>query len=122
MKSLKILLLFFSLAIANNAWAQKVYTTKTGEKYHKNNCRYLKYSKKAYTLQKAIQLGFAACSVCKPTETSVKQSVKNQSVSPQSNSYAPKKAVYAKQCIGKTQSGKRCKRKTKNVNQKCYLH
>ena len=58
MKSLKILLLVLTFAFTNIVVAQSVYTTKTGEKYHKSSCKYLKYSKKEYTLKKALELGF----------------------------------------------------------------
>ena len=45
-----------------------VYRTKTGEKYHRNGCRYLKKSKIAITLKKAKELGLEPCSVCDPPE------------------------------------------------------
>jgi len=43
-----------------------VYVTKTGKKYHKENCRYLKKSKIKITLKEACKRGFAPCKVCKP--------------------------------------------------------
>jgi hypothetical protein len=43
-----------------------VYVTKTGTKYHKSGCRYLKSSKIETTLAKAKEAGMTACSVCKP--------------------------------------------------------
>lgn len=43
-----------------------VYITKTGEKYHKSGCRYLKQSKIAIDLTKAKKQGYTACKVCKP--------------------------------------------------------
>lgn len=46
---------------------QTVYVTKTGKKYHKRNCRFLKYSKKETTIKNAKELGFLACKICKPT-------------------------------------------------------
>lgn len=42
-----------------------VYVTKTGEKYHKGTCRYLRQSKIKTTKQEAIKNGYSACSVCK---------------------------------------------------------
>ena len=56
MKQIRLLLFIFSLACSSNVTSQTVYTTKTGEKYHKSSCVYLKYSKKAMTLEKAKDL------------------------------------------------------------------
>ena len=55
MKSLRIVLLLISIAFVSNTYGQNVYVTKTGEKYHTEPCRYLKYSKKEITLQKAFE-------------------------------------------------------------------
>jgi hypothetical protein len=123
MKALRILLLFISLTLSYSISAQTVYTTKTGEKYHKSSCHYLKHSKKLIKLDRAKTLGYTACKVCKPTIKNTKQ---------ESNSIASKeetkpkstatKKITATQCTGKTKSGKRCKRKTKNANGRCYQH
>jgi hypothetical protein len=43
-----------------------VYITKTGEKYHRSGCRYLKKSKIAITLKDAKERGYDPCSVCDP--------------------------------------------------------
>ena len=45
--------------------AQTVYVTRTGSKYHRGNCRYLRLSKIAISLEKAKQ-SYGPCSVCKP--------------------------------------------------------
>ena len=45
---------------------QVVYITKTGKKYHKGSCRYLKNSKIEIKKAKAKELGYSACAVCKP--------------------------------------------------------
>lgn len=42
-----------------------VYITRTGAKYHRSNCRYLKYSKIPVSLEKAKQ-SYSPCSVCRP--------------------------------------------------------
>jgi len=122
-KPIKVLLLIISIAFTSNVLAQTVYTTKTGEKYHKSSCKYLKYSKKETTIDKAKALAFVACKVCKPTEENTSSSNLNLSSNskPPKTSSSSKKAV-ASQCTGKTKSGSRCKRKTKNVNGRCYQH
>lgn len=45
-----------------------VYITKTGEKYHRSGCRYLRKSKIAISLADAKERGFGPCSVCDPPE------------------------------------------------------
>lgn len=41
-----------------------VYITDTGNKYHKNSCKYLKKSKNEITLNDAIKKGYTPCSKC----------------------------------------------------------
>ena len=126
MKALKVLVFTISLVFSLNLSAQTVYTTKTGEKYHKVNCGYLKYSKKEITLKKAKELGYTACKVCKPTQKieNESQSTKNSlsSSKQQKTSQTTSIKVVATQCTGKTKSGNRCKRMTKNSSGKCYQH
>lgn len=43
-----------------------VYTTATGEKYHRAGCRYLKQSSYATTVSSARGRGYTACKICKP--------------------------------------------------------
>lgn len=43
-----------------------VYITKTGSKYHRGNCRYLRKSKIPISLEEAKRRGYTPCSVCKP--------------------------------------------------------
>ena len=46
--------------------SQAVYLTRTGEKYHRDGCRYLRQSRIPTTLRDAVGRGFGPCSVCKP--------------------------------------------------------
>ena len=61
----KLYISIFFLFVGLQISAQTVYVTKTGKKYHRENCRYLKYSKKKIELKKARNFGFQACKVCK---------------------------------------------------------
>lgn len=45
---------------------ETVYITKTGKKYHREDCRYLSRSKIAIKRKDAIARGYTPCSVCKP--------------------------------------------------------
>lgn len=76
MKAVRLFLLIVSISFVTNLSSQTVYTTKTGKKYHKSNCRYLKYSKKEIKLDKAKELGYQACKVCKPTVSNTKKKTK----------------------------------------------
>lgn len=123
MKSLKTAVLFITLTFSYCISAQTFYTTKTGKKYHKNSCHYLKYSKKEIKLDSAKALGYIACKVCKPKASNTnKESNKTSLTSKKEQKNSTSKKVIASQCNGKTNSGKRCKRKTKNSNGRCYQH
>ncbi len=43
-----------------------VYITRTGSKYHRTNCSYLRKSKTAITREEAIERGYEPCKRCKP--------------------------------------------------------
>ncbi len=43
-----------------------VYVTRTGEKYHRDGCRYLRKSQIPMSLKDAIQSGYTPCSICNP--------------------------------------------------------
>lgn len=105
MKTLKstFLLCLFVISCATIS-AQTVYVTKTGEKYHLEDCQYLKYSKIETTLQEA-QMYYDPCSRCYKVKT-----IDNS------------KRATAVQCSGTTQKGNRCKRRTKNTSGRCYQH
>ena len=65
MKKTLVLFTFF-LLLTSNIFSQTVYITKTGEKYHKKGCQYLKYSSRSIDLKDAINAGYEPCKVCKP--------------------------------------------------------
>ena len=124
----KILLITLSVTFSINLSAQTVYVTKTGEKYNKSICKYLKYSKKETTIKKAKSLGYSACKVCKPTmDNTAKIPDTSLYLVPKSDSNTNKSATKIKnvtstRCKGKTKKGVRCKRMTKNSNGRCYQH
>lgn len=118
-KRVKRLLFIIAILFAVTSFSQDVYRTKTGEKYHKEKCHFLKYSKIKLELSKAIKLGLEPCKVCKPSPKA--------NATHNANNFVPAKLTRSKsstalQCTGKTKTGKRCKRKTKNSNQRCYQH
>jgi hypothetical protein len=48
--------------------AQTVYVTRTGKKYHRDGCQYLKSSRIPMSLKDAKSKGYSPCSVCKPPQ------------------------------------------------------
>ena len=46
-------------------YERTVYVTRTGGKYHRSGCRYLRYSKIPMSLLE-VQRYYSACSVCRP--------------------------------------------------------
>jgi hypothetical protein len=116
--------------------AQTVYVTKTGKKYHDEYCQYLSHSKVELELSKALELGYDACSICKPV-TEVEGSQETEEATPASerpddnNTPAPsskpapptptKKATASSQCSALTKAGARCKR-TASANGRCWQH
>lgn len=43
-----------------------VYITRTGKKYHRGGCRWLKWSRFKVTRTEALERGYGACKVCRP--------------------------------------------------------
>lgn len=97
------------------------FVTKTGNKYHKGNCSYLKYSKIGLGLARAQSQGYTACSRCLPNSNNLKTEktqVTNYSYSRTDNS----RRATSVQCNGTTQKGRRCRNRTKNSSGYCHHH
>lgn len=110
----------------NKASTQTYYISRTGSKYHKSNCSYLKYSSSSLELEKILNKGYTPCSRCRPS-SSVNSSIKTYYSSPnthnqQSVNYYNHRMSYAVQCTGTTQKGRRCRNRTKNTSQRCHHH
>lgn len=43
-----------------------VYLTRTGRKYHRADCRHLRYSAYPVSKREAVERGYGACKVCRP--------------------------------------------------------
>jgi len=55
-----------TLQKATDAKALTVYITRTGKKYHRDGCRYLRSSRIPVSLKDAKANGYTPCSVCRP--------------------------------------------------------
>lgn len=53
-------------ALTSKPQTQTVYVTRTGDKYHKDRCRYLSRSKRPLELAEAKRRGYDPCKVCRP--------------------------------------------------------
>lgn len=129
----KHLWLFLCLLLWLNGCAfsqskETVCITKTGAKYHRCTCHYLKYSSIELGKEDASERGYTPCSVCKPgfvdnvgepaspgapqrsaqPQRTVKQTNDNPSVS--------------KQCTATTKAGTRCKRTASAGSNTCWQH
>lgn len=115
MTYLRILFLIFSIgaALPINAIAQDTatyYVTKTGKKYHKVHCHYLKYSKyKIKTTDERFQF-YTACKVCRPPVYENNTRSNQPTATPQAR------------CTAITQAGTRCKRTAKKGQKTCWQH
>jgi hypothetical protein len=61
-----ILLLFIAVTVFAASADTVVYITRTGAKYHRGNCSYLRQSKIETTLGSAVSRGYDPCSRCGP--------------------------------------------------------
>lgn len=52
--------------VSDDAGDQIVYVTRTGAKYHRGHCRYLRRSKIPMKLRDAVRAGYTPCKVCRP--------------------------------------------------------
>ncbi|HOJ19627.1 MAG TPA: hypothetical protein PLT92_13780 [Ignavibacteriaceae bacterium] len=103
--------------------SQTVYITKSGKKFHKAECSYLK-SSIAIELNDALNRGYEPCSKCKPP-TKVKQDVegmKSNSNEKTIEKKTSKSEVTSAWCQAITKKGTQCKRKAKPGSKYCWQH
>jgi hypothetical protein len=125
MKALKLITFVILFAFSFQVTAQtEVFITKTGKKYHKEICRYLKVSKNKTTIKKAKAKGYLACKVCVPKEKGIKsKDVSNRATKKViKKKYTSTKKSTASRCTATTQKGTQCKRRTKNASGRCWQH
>ncbi len=114
-------LIFFLVSLATVTIAQTVYVTKSGAKYHKSSCSYLKKSSVEKNLNDAIAEGYTACSRCKPaTVTSKTSEVKKNNTDTKQT--VKKTTVTSGRCQATTKKGTQCKRNAKAGSSYCWQH
>lgn len=105
--------------------------TRTGEKYHRCSCRYLRLSSFKINMDEATKRGYTACSVCKPGETEEYEEAASSAGVERPPVKAPSQNTVrqtqqqtsgSRQCTAYTKSGSRCKRTTTSTSGKCWQH
>ena len=99
-------------AFGLNAYAQDVFKTPSGKKYHLASCRMVENVSEKISVEQAAKLGLQPCRICQP------QAVPNQL--PVSKEGKGQSSTV--QCKGKTKAGNRCRHKTRIANGFCYQH
>ncbi|MDQ3020105.1 MAG: hypothetical protein M3R36_06005 [Bacteroidota bacterium] len=123
MKKLYTLLLLSILFSCSHLSAQTVYVTKSGKKYHTENCRYVSNSANPIDLSDAIDKGYTACSVCKPSPNNSGNSIESKTeTGAEGKINSTSQQSKSVQCSAMTKKGKQCKRMTKSSNGKCWQH
>lgn len=118
------IILFLFLGMQVTAFGQEkdtVCITRTGAKYHRETCHYLKYSSFKVSLKEATTRGYTPCSVCKPGTLRRATGATSEST-PQRLHNSSGQNLTTRQCSAYTQAGNRCKRNTTNANGKCWQH
>ena len=54
--------------LSEDSKTETVYITRTGERYHRDGCRYLSEKKIKTTVKEARASGYTPCKVCRPPE------------------------------------------------------
>ena len=105
------------LTIAHAQQSGTVYHTPSGTRYHNAKCHMVDNTSNGITRTEALKRDMKPCTFCKPDEN-------KSNLAPQSIQLVekPGQKTEASQCIGKTQEGNRCKRRTKNANGYCFQH
>jgi hypothetical protein len=60
----KILYILFFISLPLHGFSETVFVTRTGHRYHKDDCYFLKSSKISKELSTAENAGYKACSIC----------------------------------------------------------
>ncbi len=107
--------------------ATTVYITKSGTKYHREQCMHLRLSAIEKQLGE-VKDSYGPCGTCKPDRGHAPSysAPSTKPGAPPSNGLGsgstPKSTAGTVQCSGMTQQGARCKRTTTNSSGRCYQH
>jgi len=105
--------------------AQSCFITKSGSKYHKATCSYLRNSAQAIKVSEAMAKGYSPCSRCNPNTHALKALTSSYYTQKYANTNYGDRTISkctTVQCTGTTQKGKRCRNKTKSCKARCHHH
>jgi hypothetical protein len=129
MKALCYALLILVNSCAFCQQQQKTFcVTKTGTKYHRCDCGYLKYSKIESSTEDIAKRGLTACSVCRPGSLNQTTDLPDTTTQTPHRIYTPEKSAEQRQesvstqCTAKTKAGARCKRTAASGSTRCWQH
>ncbi len=109
---LSIILTLFSVS----SFAQSVYKTPSGNKYHLAKCKHVNNVSLQMTVDEAIKnYHLRPCKVCKPP-------VPNEAIFLHSGKNKAVGSCETARCKGKTKEQLRCKRRTRLCNGFCFQH
>ncbi|ULQ51949.1 DUF5763 domain-containing protein [Flavihumibacter fluvii] len=95
------------------SYAQSLYKTPSGTKYHLGECRMVKNVSQKVTVEQIPEFGLEPCKICKPEIVHV------LTASPGNKAKGQNETV---QCKGLTKKGTRCKHMTSIGNGYCFQH
>ena len=111
--------LIFASLPAEETSKQTVDVTQTGEKYHRDGCRYLGKSRILKDLKAALAEGYTACSRCRPPRGNSDESATPSRDTPKTES---KSSRVSQRCVATTKKGAQCKRKASAGSARCWQH
>ncbi|MBK8981681.1 MAG: hypothetical protein IPM38_05000 [Ignavibacteria bacterium] len=114
MKKFFLVLPLFILVFQSDLFSQTVYITKTGEKYHTSECRYLKNSASPIDLSEAVNRNYTSCKVCVPADNILPVIGKEDP--------PPDPSARIIRCMAITKKNTQCKRNTSNSSGYCWQH
>lgn len=110
----KAVLLIALLLLTSATYAQKIYKTPSGTKYHLGSCRMVQNVSEEISFEGAAEQGLQPCKICKPKD------FKALGFSSQRNQARGQSQTV--QCKGTTKKGNRCKHMTSIANGYCFQH
>ncbi len=114
MKKFFIVLPLFILAFQTDLFSQTVYITKSGKKYHQEDCRYLKNSSIQIDINEAVERNYTPCSVCNLSSGNFY--IEKKYRADHDNNYQKVR------CMAVTKKNTQCKRNTSNPSGYCWQH
>lgn len=99
----------------STAYSQSLYKTPSGKCYHLGDCRMVETVSEKVSVSDIRHYSLTPCKICNPP--TVDRIIETNNYEDESVGEST-----SKQCIGYTQSNRRCRHKTRNSTGYCYQH